>query len=141
MINVPFLTFLAIASAVTVFFSMFTTPSVRGYRNLGFLVIYLGSLIGLFVVGWRPVCVTWIAFGLISGFLYFAYELISAARSQEETKEGPSLITIVHGLAAWPIMLPEVIEYSLADMGFLKVAGMPAADTPTDSAEEESGAR
>ena len=128
MIDTRYLAFLGIVAATTVFFSMFNTPSIRGYRNLGFLTIYIGSLAWFFFAPFGSIIAGWCAFGVVSGMIYYLYELISVARSKEGTKEWPRLTTVLHGLAAWPIMLPEAIEYSLADMGILKATPILAND-------------
>lgn len=137
MINIPFLIFLAATAGATVFFSMFNSPGIRGYRNLGFLLIYAGSVIGMFCVGWRPVCVAWIGFGIVSGTLYFLYQMFSTLRSKDEPKEWPSPMTIAHGLAMWPIMLPEVIEYTLADIGILGTGEVAATESENDPDESQ----
>jgi hypothetical protein len=128
MISLPFLAFLGIVSAFTIFFSMFNEPRIRGFRNLGFLTIYLGTVAGFFMVGWKATLVGWAIFGVASGVIYYAYELYETATSKEEQKEWPRPSTLIHGLYAWPVMLPEATEYFLAALGVLKAPESPAAE-------------
>ncbi len=120
MMSQPFLLFLSICSAVSIFCSLFNTLSIRRFRNLAFLAIYIGTAASFFIVDWKSVFVGWSIFGVSTGILYYAYELYSTAKSKEELRQWSQPSTIIHGLFIWPIMLPEVIEYSLADFGVLK---------------------
>ena len=38
------------------------------------------------------------------------------------------LATVVGGVFAWPIMVPEAVEYLLAELGVLKPAAVPSSD-------------
>jgi hypothetical protein len=136
MISQSYLMFLGACSATTIFFSTFNRPGIRGYRNLGFLAIYLGTAASFFLVGWKPVLIGWAIFGISSGVLYYAYEFFAIARSEEAQKEWPNPTTIIYGLLMWPVMLPEVTEYLLADLGVLKAPEMPDSD-PNDTHEGE----
>ena len=134
MIDGRWLTFLAMPAAWTIFFSLFNTPGIRGWRSLGWLSCYLVGIAMFFSIGWRRAGTTWLAVGLATGALYYAYDWW-ATRGQKDPEAHAHLSTILHGVAAWPIMLPEVIEYSLAEAGVLK---SDAADTPV-SAQSASG--
>jgi len=129
MTSSSYLVFLGACSVATILFSIFNAPGIRGYRNIGFLSIYVGTVISFFLVGWKPVLIGWAIFGVSSGALYYAYELFAAASSEEEQKEWPNLTTIFHGLLMWPIMLPEVTEYLLTDLGVLKASGIPDSES------------
>ena len=109
---------LAAASAWTIFFSMFNAPRVRGWRNLGWLACFVLGVVMLFVLPWRVALVTWAAAGIFSGLVYFGYELFAYIKAQDRSPSTkPSPVTVVHGLAIWPIMLPEAVEYLLAELG------------------------
>jgi hypothetical protein len=55
----------------------------------------------------------WCAIGLVVGVLYFFYEIWQRLRGGDRV---PSLRTVFDGLFGWPIMLPEVIEYTFFDI-------------------------
>ncbi len=130
MVSPPFLAFLGLVSAMTIVLSIFSDAKTRGLRNLGFLLIYLGSLISVFLVGWKPVLAGWTIFGVASGALYYAYELFVKLKLKQAS--WPSPTTMIHGLFMWPIMLPESVEYFLADLGIL--------DRQRFEQDDESGA-
>jgi hypothetical protein len=124
MIDGKWLAYLAVPAAWTIFFSLFNTR-IRGLRNLGWPSCYLVGLAMLWSLGWRRAGTTWLSVGFATGLLYYLYQAWSAMREKDAAAKAP-LSTIVYGALAWPIMLPEVIEYSLADAGVLK-ASQPAA--------------
>jgi hypothetical protein len=109
----------AIPLAWTTFFSLFTRRPLRGLRNFGIIASYLVSLVALLRFGWRPTLLAWAFLGLLSGTLYFAYEVASHLRARAQREGRPSLATVLHGLVAWPIMAPEAIESILSAMGLL----------------------
>ena len=113
---------------VEIFFSLFNTPGVRGWRNLGWPTCYLVGVAMFWSIGWRRAGATWLSVGLATGLLYYLYQAWSPMRDKDPDAKA-QLSTIVHGALAWPIMLPEVIEYSLADAGLLK-ASRSAEQTP-----------
>ncbi|MDP2045334.1 MAG: hypothetical protein Q8L00_03880, partial [Deltaproteobacteria bacterium] len=59
-----------------------------------------------------------------SGILYFMYETVGYIRNRT-TENRPRIATLLNGLYLWPIMLPEVVEYSLSDLGILKTEAGP----------------
>ncbi|WP_165074578.1 hypothetical protein [Paludisphaera rhizosphaerae] len=120
LISIYWLAILMIAAGWTTFFSLFSGP-IRGWRNFGLLACFAIGFIMLFVLPWRSALATWGVVGAASGLLYFLYELYSRLTSKPEDEvQWPRLTTVVHGLFLWPIMLPEVIEYWLADLGVLR---------------------
>lgn len=127
MIDIAWLVYLGIPAAWTIFFSMFNTPGIRGWRNLGWLTCYLVGVAMIWSIGWRRAGATWLTVGLGTGLLYFLYQAWSAAREKDADAKA-QLSTIVHGALGWPIMLPEVIEYWLADVGVLKAGKAPEQD-------------
>ena len=127
-VNLKWLAILGVAAAWTIFFSLFNTPGIRGWRNLGWPACYLVGLVMAVALPWRSSLATWLILGLGSGLLYFAYELFSYLHSRAPDAK-PRLSTIAHGLCLWPIMLPEVVEYGLADLGVLKAPAPPPEQT------------
>ena len=119
-ISVKWLVILACASMWTIVFSLFSTPGIRGWRNLGWLACFIVGVMMLFVLPWRSALVTWVVAAVFSGFVYFAYEAFAYLRARDKTRAAmPNPITVAHALVVWPIMLPEAIEYFLADVGVL----------------------
>jgi len=132
LISRKWLLILACASAWTIFFSMFSTSGVRGWRNLGWLACFILGVVMLFVLPWLSALVTWAVAGLFSGLVYFGYESFVYLRAKDKTKTAkPNPVTIVHGLLMWPIMLPEAIEYLLAELGVLKTPEAPQKNERT----------
>jgi hypothetical protein len=123
LISFKWLAILGCASAWTIFFSFSNTPGLRGWRNLGWLSCYVIGLVMLFALSWLCALTTWAVFGITSGLLYFTYEVFGYWRERSQNATKPSFMTVINGLLLWPIMLPEVIEYCLADLGILKSAG------------------
>ncbi len=120
-IHVPFAIALLIAVGWTTLFSFTNKPRVRGFRNLGILASYILVLVFLFVAGWRAALATWAAFGIAGGVLYVGWEILQRVRSAAgEQKPAVSLSPLLHGLFAWPVMVPEAVEYALAELGVLR---------------------
>lgn len=127
LISGKWLLFLGCAAAWSTVFSLFNPP-VRGWRNLGVLAGYVLGLAMAFALPWRMALTTWATAGVASGLLYFAYEGLAYARAVDRTRAvRPSPAALLHGLLAWPVMLPEAIEYLLADLGILKAPPAPGA--------------
>jgi hypothetical protein len=119
--SIRWLAILGAAAAWTTFFSLFNTPGIRGYRNLGILACFVLAFVMLFFVPFRSALVTWASIGWLSGMLYSAYEWWSYFSTKDKSEATrPSVSTIFNGLLLWPIMLPEFVEYTLAGLGLLK---------------------
>jgi ABC-type spermidine/putrescine transport system permease subunit II len=131
------LVYLAVPAAWTIFFSMFNTPGVRGWRNLGWPTCYLVGVAMFWSIGWRRAGIIWLCIGFATGFLYYLYQVWSATRVKDPAAKA-QLSTILHGALAWPIMLPEVVEYSLADAGVLKATR--TTEPPPDLSPKNDGA-
>jgi hypothetical protein len=120
-ISTKWLLILACASAWTIFFSLFNNPGIRGWRNLGWLACYGIGAFMMYELTLLVALATWSLAGIFSGLVYLGYELFVYAKAGDKTGVSkPDLFVIVHGLAMWPIMLPEAIEYLLAESGILK---------------------
>lgn len=64
---------------------------------------------------------TWSSFGLAGGVIYILWETLQRIRATtREQKPRVSLSPLFHGLFAWPIMVPEAVEYALAELGILR---------------------
>ena len=136
-IHVPFAVALLLSVGWTTLFSFSSTPGIRGFRNLGILASYVLVLVFLFVAGWRVALVTWAVFGVFGGVIYVCWEILQRLRTAAGVqKPAVSLAPLIHGLFAWPIMVPEAVEYALAELGILKAP----PTTPTQS-NAESGRR
>lgn len=122
---------LALLSALgwTTAFSLLQPP-VRGLRNLGILASYLLGLAMAVRAPWREAAVVWTAFGLAGGIAYVAYE--GWLRWRRPADGDPRrLAPLLHGFLAWPVMLPEVVEYVLAELAVLKPPGAGGERAPS----------
>jgi hypothetical protein len=146
-IHVPFAVALLIAVAWTTLFSLTNKRGIRGFRNLGILTSYVLLIVFLFVAGWRLALLTWAAFGVAGGVIYILWEILQRLHTAVgEERPGVSLSNLVYGLLAWPIMVPEAVEYALAELGMLPVPtsapaeGSAQLDNKTDNKTgEEKG--
>ena len=123
---------LLIATGWTTFFSMTHKQPVRGLRNLGLLACYILAIVMLIRLPFVTALTTWCAFGIVAAIIYNFYDLVVYARSKSPDKKlGLSFAYFLYSPLAWPIMLPEAIEYMLAEVGVLRVPPV----TPTAEAE------
>ena len=128
MISTKFSIALAISLFWTVIFSIANHSPIRSLRNFGILACYVIGVVMFFKIDFRKAAVTWIMFGFIGGMLYMGYELFANLKAKSpEAKMPVSISNLVYGPFAWPIMAPEAIEYTLAELGILKVS-----ETATD---------
>ena len=138
-LHLPFAVALLIAVGWTTLFSLTNKLPIRGLRNLGILASYVLVVVFLFAAGWRLALVTWAVFGVGGGLLYVGWEVLErrhAAGGQQDP--GVSLAPLIHGLFLWPIMVPEAIEYALADLGVLRPPpSAPAKETAEPDAAPE----
>jgi hypothetical protein len=129
-IEKTWLMYLAIPATWTILFSMSNTPGIRGWRNLGILACYVVGIVMLLTVGWRRSGATWSVVGVATGLLYYLYDLWGSWGDAEQQGGRARLATVLHGLFIWPVMLPEVIEYSLAEAGVLRSDVPKKSDGP-----------
>lgn len=141
MISTKFAIALAIALLWTIVFSMTNHYPIRSLRNLGILASYVIGIAMIFNTDFRKAAVTWIMFGLIGGFLYMGYELLANLRAKNPGDRVPvSISNLVYGPLVWPIMAPEAIEYTLSDLGILKVSdGTTGSIGDGQNAESQPG--
>ncbi len=122
---------LGVLTAITILVSIQPSISVRPIRNLTILGSYGVGLALLFADRWVRPAAIWAGVGLLSGILYFGYETWSWWRANRagltEEQVRPSGSTVLLGVIAWPVALPEVIEYTLADLGVIQ-SGSKATD-------------
>ena len=129
LISTTWLLILLSAAAWTTFFSFFSTPGIRGWRNLGWMACFVIGTFMLVTLPLRVALATWSVVGFVSGLLYYCYGCYSRLTAKpEEDISWPRPSTILHGLLLWPIMLPEAIEYWLADRGVLRPGPKPNKD-------------
>jgi hypothetical protein len=139
-IHIPFAVALLIAVAWTTVFSLTNKPGIRGWRNLGILACYALAIVFLFVAGWKLALVTWALFGVAGGAIYVLWEILQRVLTAAgEKKPGVSLSPLVHGLFAWPIMVPEAVEYALAEVGILRAPPSPPAQENADPGSTPKG--
>jgi hypothetical protein len=119
--------YLLIAAAWTTLFSMTTQYPLRGLRNFGILACYILLIVMFFKLSFTSAVLTWCAFGIVGGCLYACYELLGRSRANKTGTDSrvPIARLFSHALLAWPVMLPEAIEYLLADLGILRVSNPP----------------
>ena len=114
---------LATLTLVTILVSIQPSIGLRQVRNLTILASYVVGLALLFADRWVRPAAVWATVGIVSGVLYFSYEAWSIARAKRETPGedhgSPRVSTIMLGVFAWPLALPEVIESTLADAGLI----------------------
>jgi hypothetical protein len=123
---------LAATALWTTLFSLASAPGVRGWRNLGLLASYLVGVAMFVALPLLAAALTWAAFGLAGGAFYYAHEWILYRRTRATIDTAPltaprppnpparpAAMAILHGLFLWPLMIPEAIEYLLAELGFL----------------------
>ena len=124
---------LAALTVITVIVSIQSSIGLRQVRNLTILASYGVGVALLFADKWARPAAVWAGVGLLSGLLYFGYETWSISRARRERSiELPAsagLSTILLGVVAWPLALPEVIELTLADAGLI---GTGEATPPDD---------
>ncbi len=116
-------------------------PGIRGFRNLGILASYVLVVVFLFVAGWRSALATWTVFGFAGGLVYILWEILQRLRTAAgERKPEVSLSPLFHGLFGWPIMVPEAIEYALAELGLLSShPSAPAEEIAKPGAAPDGG--
>ena len=120
------------ATGWTTAFSLLNHP-LRGLRNLGLLACYAIGVAMAVVLPWRAALATWVLFALAGALLYIAYDAWSRIRERAaaaakggagEESAGSLLAPLRDAVVAWPIMIPEAVEYALADMGVLRARAL-----------------
>jgi len=104
---------LAAVVVLNIIASLFMSPAIRMFRLPLILAAYVIGIVLFFKLGVLRALAVWCGIGIL---LYWSYEFWSARRSKEPDTTMPSLVTVVHGLFAWPIMLPEAIENTWAEL-------------------------
>ncbi len=120
-ISIPLAVTLCIALAWTTAFSMTNKFPLRGNLNFGLLACFVSPLIFVFVSGFKSVSVTWFAFALLGALTYTAWEVFQNTKVVSPEEKGKiGFGSFLSAPLAWPIMIPEAIEYFLAEIGVLK---------------------
>jgi sugar phosphate permease len=132
-ISIRYLIYFLIAVGWTTLFSMSNTRGIRGYRNCGILACYILLIVMLFRVPFTSALVTWCILGVGGGLVYIAYEMLARVRASEsEKKPKVSFGHVIYGNLMWPVMVPEAVEYILADIGILKAPPTPPQPVKKD---------
>ena len=138
-ISIPLAITLVLAQTWTIAFSMTNRFPLRGNRNIGLLGCYISPVIFVFTSGFKNVAVTWLAFALLGAIIYTAWDIFQNTRANNlDEKRKIGLGSFTSAPFAWPIMIPEAIEYFLSEIGVLKSekvdSGSPEAeqDAPSD---------
>ena len=132
-ISIRYLIYFLIAVGWTTLFSMSNTRGIRGYRNLGILACCILLIVMLFRVQFTSAVATWCVLGVSGGLVYIAYELLARIRaSQSEQKPKVSFGHVIYGNLMWPVMVPEAVEYILAELGILKAPPTPPKPAKQD---------
>ena len=114
--SIPWLYALAVVVVLLIVVSLFMSPAIRMLRLPLMLATYVISIVLFFKLGvWRAFAL-WCGIGIVTGLLYWSYECWSARHSKEPDSTIPSLRTLVDGLYLWPVMLPEVVENTWAEL-------------------------
>jgi hypothetical protein len=125
---------LAIFTIATIAISLQPHISVRPVRNLTILGSYVVGIALLVSDKWLRPALLWTGIGLMTGLLYFGNEFwaVSHARRHRSDAEHdrPRASTILLGVVAWPIALPEMIESFLADSGVIGSGRRPEPPAP-----------
>lgn len=128
LIDPAWLCVLAVSAGWSSFFSLFQRPHIRAWRNLGLLAGFVLGASMLVALPWREALATWTVAALCGGVLYVIYEVVAYVRLPEKTPgDRPGFGPLFHALLLWPVMLPEALEYLLAELGVLKPAPGPSA--------------
>lgn len=130
LVDLFWLSLLAVTAAWSSFFSLFNRQHIRGWRNLGLLAGYAAGIAMFVALPWRQAFVTWGVMGVGAGVLYIVYQLVAYLGLAERSADAkPRIGRLIHGLFLWPIMMPEAVEYLLAEMGVLKAASSTTSGT------------
>jgi hypothetical protein len=114
--SLPWIYALVAVVVLLIVASLFMSPAIRMIRMPLMLAAYVIGIVLFFKLGiWRGLAL-WCCIGIVTGLLYWSYELWGARHSKEPDTTMPSLRTVVDGLYLWPVMLPEVVENIWAEI-------------------------
>lgn len=125
----PFwLTLLASSAAVSSACSLSNRRRLRLLRGLAWMSGYVIGIAMLVALPWRQAGANWLVMAAAGSGLYLLYEVFGwLVPGKDGERHVPRLATAIGGLVAWPIMLPEAVEYLLAELGVLKPASVPTS--------------
>lgn len=127
LISIPLTLALGLAQLWTIAFSMTSRYPLRGNRNIGLLACYISPLIFVFTSGFKSVALTWLVFALLGALVNTAWNIFQNVRARNPgEKSRIGFGSFISAPLAWPVMIPEAIEYFLAEIGILKTATDPA---------------
>ena len=117
----PWLYGLAVVVVLNIVASLFISPSIRMFRMPLMLAAYVIGIILFFKLGVWPALALWCGIGHMFGVLFWSYEFRSARHSKDGDVKPLSLVTVVHGLFTWPIIIPLKL---LVAFGWVVVNGL-----------------
>ena len=129
LVNTFWLSLLAGSAVLSSVCGLSNNRRVRLIRALAWLSGYCLGIAMLVALPWRSAGATWLVMAAAGSGLYLVYELHGfLVPGTDGERNLPRLATVVGGVFAWPIMVPEAVEYLLAELGVLKPAAVPSSD-------------
>jgi hypothetical protein len=104
----PWLYGLAVVVVLNIVSEFFSSPAIRMFRMPLILAAYVIGIVLFFKLGFWPALALWWGIGLVIGLLRWSYEFRRARHSKDADVKPPSLVTVVRGLFAWPLVFPFV---------------------------------
>jgi TPR repeat protein len=117
----PWLYGLAVVVVLNIVASLFNSPAIRRFRLPLMLAAYVIGIALFSKLGVWPALALWWGIGFVIGLIGWSYEFRGARPSKDAEVKPPGLVTVVHGLFAWPITVPLKL---LAALGFVVVSGV-----------------
>src|SRR5437016_2092287 len=102
-------------TAINIVLSLSMNIAIRQIKIPLMLATYVIFIVSLFKGGYKVPLPIWLAIVVISGLAYYSYDRWMDRKHPEE-EPGASPVTIIHGIFAWPLMLPEVIENTYGEL-------------------------
>jgi threonine/homoserine efflux transporter RhtA len=124
------LTLLGASAIVSSLCGLSNRRRLRLVRGLAWLSGYVLGIAMFIALPWRHAGATWLVMAVLGSGLYLIYEVYGyVVGDKNGERTAPRLATVVGGLLAWPIMVPEAVEYLLAELGVLKPAAAPLSSS------------
>jgi TPR repeat protein len=117
----PWLYGLAVVVVLNIVAWLFISPAMCMFRLPLMLAAYVIGTVLFFKLGVWPALALWWGIGLVVGLLQWSYDFRSARHSKDADVKPPSLVTVVRGLFAWPVVVPLQL---LAAFGWVVVNGL-----------------
>jgi hypothetical protein len=118
----PWLYGLAVVVVLNIVAPLLSSPAICRFRLPLMLAAYVIGIALFSKLGVWPALALWWGIGFVTGLICWSYEFRSARHSKDAEVKPPSLVTVVHGLFAWPITVP--LKLLLAALGWVVVDGV-----------------